>query len=158
MPFSFPSSPTVGTTSVQNGRTYVWTGLAWELSSPTFTVSPSAPTGGNPGDVWVQTSSTGQVTPSTINSDTNNYNPASGDIYRISSSGAYNITGWTAWADGSIKRVVNVGVYTITFKHQSLLSSDNNRIITPTASDYSLAAGASLSIYWDATDSRVRII
>ena len=31
MPFSFPSSPTVGQQSVQNGRTFSWTGYAWEL-------------------------------------------------------------------------------------------------------------------------------
>ncbi len=31
MPFSFPSSPTVGQTSTQNDRAYLWTGHAWEL-------------------------------------------------------------------------------------------------------------------------------
>lgn len=32
MPFSFPSSPTVGQVSTQNGREYTWSGYAWELS------------------------------------------------------------------------------------------------------------------------------
>jgi hypothetical protein len=32
MPLSFPSSPTVGQTSTQNGRQYTWSGYAWELS------------------------------------------------------------------------------------------------------------------------------
>lgn len=31
MPFSFPSSPTNGQQSTQNGRLYQWTGTAWEL-------------------------------------------------------------------------------------------------------------------------------
>ena len=31
MPFAFPSSPTVGQQSVQNGRAYQWNGSAWEL-------------------------------------------------------------------------------------------------------------------------------
>jgi len=31
MPFSFPSSPTNGQQSTQNGRVYQWTGSAWEL-------------------------------------------------------------------------------------------------------------------------------
>jgi hypothetical protein len=31
MPFSFPSSPTVGDQSTQNGRVYSWTGSAWEI-------------------------------------------------------------------------------------------------------------------------------
>lgn len=36
MPLSFPSNPTTGQTSVQNGRTYVWNGSnAWELSNNT---------------------------------------------------------------------------------------------------------------------------
>ena len=32
MPFTFPSSPTVGQTSTQNGRSYTWSGYAWELT------------------------------------------------------------------------------------------------------------------------------
>jgi hypothetical protein len=31
MAISFPASPSVGQTSVQNGRTYTWSGYAWEL-------------------------------------------------------------------------------------------------------------------------------
>lgn len=31
MPFSFPSSPAIGEQSTQNGRTYEWTGSAWQL-------------------------------------------------------------------------------------------------------------------------------
>ena len=31
MPLAFPSAPTVGQQSTQNGRTYQWTGSAWEL-------------------------------------------------------------------------------------------------------------------------------
>ena len=31
MPFSFPSNPTVGQQSTQNGRAYQWSGSAWEL-------------------------------------------------------------------------------------------------------------------------------
>jgi hypothetical protein len=32
MALSFPSSPTVGQTSSQNGRLYTWSGYAWELT------------------------------------------------------------------------------------------------------------------------------
>ena len=31
MPFSFPSTPTIGQQSTQNGRVFSWTGSAWEL-------------------------------------------------------------------------------------------------------------------------------
>jgi len=33
MPVSFPASPSIGQVSVQNGRTYTWSGYAWELTS-----------------------------------------------------------------------------------------------------------------------------
>lgn len=33
MPLSFPSSPTTGQQHGQNGRTYTWSGFAWELAS-----------------------------------------------------------------------------------------------------------------------------
>jgi hypothetical protein len=32
MALSFPSSPSVGQTSSQNGRQYTWSGYAWELA------------------------------------------------------------------------------------------------------------------------------
>ncbi|NBW21487.1 MAG: hypothetical protein EBR82_77370, partial [Caulobacteraceae bacterium] len=37
MPFTFPASPTIGDTSTQNGRTYRWSGYAWEIVS-TYTL------------------------------------------------------------------------------------------------------------------------
>jgi hypothetical protein len=33
MALSFPSSPSVGQTSTQNGRVYTWSGYVWNLSS-----------------------------------------------------------------------------------------------------------------------------
>jgi hypothetical protein len=45
MAISFPSSPTVNQQSVQNGRTYYWTGYAWEIyAAPVATTSPSTAT------------------------------------------------------------------------------------------------------------------
>ena len=32
MPFNFPSLPTTGQTSTQNGRSYTWSGYAWQLT------------------------------------------------------------------------------------------------------------------------------
>jgi hypothetical protein len=51
MPLSFPASPTVNQQSVQNGRTFAWTGAAWELVAETAAdprwdlFLPAAPTG-----------------------------------------------------------------------------------------------------------------
>ena len=50
MPLSFPSSPTLNQQSVQNGRTFVWTGYVWELlpggdDARWEYFKPAAPTG-----------------------------------------------------------------------------------------------------------------
>jgi hypothetical protein len=42
MPFSFPSSPSVGQQSTQNGRAYSWSGYAWELVAPSGGLSWSS--------------------------------------------------------------------------------------------------------------------
>jgi hypothetical protein len=63
MPLSFPSSPTVGQQSTQNGRTYSWTGAAWELvaagggsSNIIFAASSAAfPATGAAGSLYVAT-------------------------------------------------------------------------------------------------------
>jgi hypothetical protein len=46
MPFSFPSSPTVGDQSTQNGRVYQWTGSAWELVATPSGLDAAAITSG----------------------------------------------------------------------------------------------------------------
>ena len=123
-----------------------------------ITVSSAAPSGGSSGDLYVQTSASGQVTPATLTDDANDYAPGAGDIYRLSANAARNITGWEAWTDGTTKLLVNVGVNNITLKHQSASSSASNRFITPTAGDYIIAPGGSAAFYWDSTDSRVRLL
>lgn len=45
MPFSFPASPTVGQKSTQNGREYVWSGSAWNLSPAAGTIEAGSVTG-----------------------------------------------------------------------------------------------------------------
>jgi hypothetical protein len=62
MALSFPSSPSVGATSVQNSRTYTWTGYAWELVASTAIVSSVA---GRTGAVTLTASDVSGVVPST---------------------------------------------------------------------------------------------
>lgn len=61
MPLSFPSSPTVGDTSTQNGRVYIWTGTAWEFTASVAAHKSTHATGGadalTPGDIGAATSS-----------------------------------------------------------------------------------------------------
>lgn len=123
----------------------------------TIPSSSSAPTGGANGDIALQLASASQFTPTTLSSSQNNYSPSAAEIYRISATVAVNITGWTAWFDGSVRRIVNVGSFAITFPHQNSSSDENNRFITTTAGNFVLAAGGVATMYWDATDSRIRI-
>jgi hypothetical protein len=46
MALSFPSSPTTGATSTQNGRVYTWSGTAWEFSAAVASHKSSHATGG----------------------------------------------------------------------------------------------------------------
>ncbi|NBW23495.1 MAG: hypothetical protein EBR82_87695 [Caulobacteraceae bacterium] len=46
MPFSFPASPTVSDTSTQNGRTYSWSGYAWEIVATPAALPASVITSG----------------------------------------------------------------------------------------------------------------
>lgn len=122
-----------------------------------ITSGSAAPSGGVSGDFYFQTSAAGQVTPATLTASTDDYSPGAGDIYRLSSSAAFNLTGWAAWTDGTLKMLVNVGSFNITLKHQSTNSSDGNRFITPWAGDFVVPPGGSATLYRDATDSRVRV-
>jgi hypothetical protein len=122
-----------------------------------ITSGSAAPTGGESGDFYVQTAASGQVTPATLTASTNDYAPGAGDIYRLSSSSAINLTGWLAWTDGTLKMLVNVGSFNITLKHQSTSSAEGNRFMTPTLGDYVLSPGSSMVACRDATDSRVRV-
>jgi hypothetical protein len=47
MALSFPASPSVGQTSAQNGRTYTWSGYAWELVSNVALHAGTHSTGGS---------------------------------------------------------------------------------------------------------------
>lgn len=44
---SFPTSPSVGQTSTQNGRQYTWSGYAWELSQNTAAHASNHSAGGS---------------------------------------------------------------------------------------------------------------
>lgn len=46
MPFSFPNNPSVGQQSTQNGRTYQWSGYAWEIAASGVSLDASQITSG----------------------------------------------------------------------------------------------------------------
>lgn len=71
MPISFPASPTIGQQSTQNGRTYAWSGSAWEF----------APEGvlnlGDTGNVSVFTLAIGNATFARVRNTTLQFLPVS---------------------------------------------------------------------------------
>lgn len=100
------------------------------------------------------------TSPSELTADQNNYNPGSGDIFRLTANAARSITGIVGGSSGKAILLMNVdSTDAITLKHQSTSSDAANRIIVPWAGDYVLAAagGAALLLY-DATDSRWRVV
>ena len=62
MPFSFPSSPTAGQQSTQNGRTYSWTGSAWELVAAGVTIDGTSITSGTIATARLASSGTADAT------------------------------------------------------------------------------------------------
>lgn len=97
------------------------------------------------------------ITPSQITSDQNDYNPGTGNIVRLSSDAARNITGLVAGSDGQIKLLQNVGSFLITLKHENASSAETNRFTVPWAGDCIIAADYSVLIVYDATTNRWRI-
>jgi len=100
------------------------------------------------------------VSPAEITANTNNYNPGTGDIFRLTANAARNITGIVARNDGDAILLINVdSTDAITLKHASADSTDVNRILVPWEGDYVLAAkgGAALLVY-DGTTDRWRVI
>jgi hypothetical protein len=93
MPFSFPSSPSVNQQSQQNGRTYSWSGSAWELVAATGVADsrwdlflPAAPTSvaatGDNGQATVSwTAPTGVISQAPITDYTVQYSSNSGSSW-----------------------------------------------------------------------------
>ena len=86
MPLSFPASPTVGQQSTQNGRTYSWTGYAWELVAAA----------GGGGLSWssVPASATASGTAGEIA-----YDHANGFFYVATATNSWKRTALTTWYD-----------------------------------------------------------
>jgi len=92
MALSFPSSPSVGQTSTQNGRTYTWTGYAWELVASTAIVSSVA---GRTGTITLTAADVSGVV-SSVAGRTGTVTLTSADVSGVVPSTTTGITGATA--------------------------------------------------------------
>ena len=75
------------------------------------------------------------------------------------SAAAQTLTGIAGGADGKLLTLTNAdAALAVTLSNQSVSSVAANRIVTGTGSDINIAAGASVSLIYDATDSRWRVV
>ncbi len=102
--------------------------------------------------------STAATTPSTLNSDQNDYNPGTGSLFRIASSTEVVITGLANGADGRQIQMINSGSFSFALSHQSTSSSAANRIITPTGFILIIPPNGTVNLRYDNSASRWRVI
>ncbi len=100
---------------------------------------------------------TGDITPSQITSNQNDYDPATlstAAIVRISSDAARSITGLAGGVDGRVIVIVNVGSFAITLSNESGSSTAANRF--GFGADQVLASKNSTLLIYDSTATRWR--
>lgn len=95
MPLTFPSSPTVGQQSTQNGRTYAWSGSAWEFVGNVVVHKSRHATGGDdalsPADIGAVPTAGGTLTGTLTHAVTQTFVSALGSA----ASTSYSFTGDT---------------------------------------------------------------
>jgi hypothetical protein len=99
-------------------------------------------------------------TPAQITADQNNYNPTglgSSSILRISSDATRTITGLVNLDGGAVVHLLNVGSNQISLANESASSSAANRFAL-TGSGFSITAGGSVMLFYDAVSSRWRVL
>lgn len=102
---------------------------------------------------------TADIAPSQITADQNDYNPAGlsqASVLRLSTDASRNLTGLSGGGDGRVVAIVNAGSNAIVLKDASTSSSAANRLAF--GADVTLAAKQSAVLWYDATDSRWKLL
>lgn len=97
------------------------------------------------------------LSPAQLTGNTNNWNPGTARYIRVSSDGAYNITGLVAGVDGQEVRILNVGANTLTLVDQSGSSTASNRWLTHDTASIDLNPNEGAWAVYDATTARWRV-
>ena len=165
MPFSFPSSPSVSQQSTQNGRTYSWSGSAWELVAASGGGSdarwdlflPPAPTSlvATAGNAQVALSWTAPtvLAQTPITSYTVEYTPSGGSASTATvTSSPYTVTGLTNGTAYTFRVAAVNGVGTGSYSAAS--SSATPRTVPGAPTSLSATTGnTQLSLSWTAPAS-----
>lgn len=102
---------------------------------------------------------TGIISPASIGSNQNNYNPtglSTAAVMRLTASVSVSITGLQGGSAGRLMFVHNIGANTITLKDEDTLSSASNRFAL--LADVPMEKDAVVLLQYDATDARWRMI
>jgi hypothetical protein len=108
------------------------------------------------GSLVQSVSMSGDISPSQITSNQNNYNPtglSTASVLRISSDAPRNITGLAGGSDGRIITLINIGSHPITLKNETT-STELNRFLP--GADFILASGCGVILWYDSTSQRWR--
>lgn len=100
---------------------------------------------------------TGDISPPTISSNQNNYNPtglSSASILRLSSDASRTISGLSGGTDGRILKLMNVGTFPVVLINQSTDSIAANRFAI--GSNITLGADQTVALVYDLTSQRWR--
>ena len=103
---------------------------------------------------------TGNVTPTALAANTNNWNPGITGIYQVRTSANtdgninYNITGLDGGVNGQIVTIQNIGVGALILKNRSADSSSENQFALP--DDIRLDGEQSIQLYYDGNDTKWR--
>lgn len=110
-------------------------------------------------DVQQSFAFTGDISPSQITADQNDYNPtglSTASVLRLNTNASRNITGLAGGADGRILLIHNIGTTDLVLKDENVGSVAANRLAL--AADVTLGADQSAMIQYDATSTRWRLI
>jgi len=173
------------TATLEAGDTLIYDDSGWYILSATGTRSAGGGAGGvslSADNSWTGSQSFGDgfawagvISPASIGSDQNNYNPTNLDtccVIRQDASANVSLTGLTApttHASGRVIVFINISAYRITLKHESASSTAANRFANPKESagssgdagsdgrDIWLFPNDSVVLWYDNTSTRWRI-
>lgn len=105
-------------------------------------------------------------TPAQITANQNDYDPNDAlfgplrnvPVWRVSSDAARNVTGIAGGWSGRRLTLLNVGAQNIVLTNQDALSVAGNRVITGTGANITMAADDTLSMIYDDTTARWRVV
>src|SRR5574339_56630 len=117
--------------------------------------------GGTVSDLPVNITFSGDISPTQITANQNDYNPtglSTASTLRLTTDASRNITGLAGGADGRLICIHNVGSFNIVLTNQDTLSTAANRFITGLGASLTLTPDKTAFFRYDSTTSRWRLI